>query len=101
MGVKMIWPHDRTGLSLISPDSSQNKGSREEKADREKGDIDPRGFWVLCCTNQNLGAGPLGLWVSRGADPWGGPRGESHCQQALMGPKIPQLTKTCERLRNE
>lgn len=34
--------------------------------------------------------------VSRRVDPCGGPGGESHCHQALTGPKIPQLTKTCE-----
>lgn len=108
MGVKMIWPYDRTGLSLISPDLSQNKAARRKRATERKETLTPEGFFgVLCWTNQNLGAEPLALWlgsngeVSRRVDPCGGPRGESHCRQALMAPKIPQLTKTCERLRNE
>lgn len=36
MGVKMIWPHDRTGLSLISPDLSQNKAARRKRATRKE-----------------------------------------------------------------
>lgn len=91
------------------PRLEPEQGSTEEESYRKKTDIDPRGFFfkVLCWTNPNLGAEPLELWlgsnieVSRGADPCGGPRGESHCHQALVGPKIPQLTKTCERFRNE
>lgn len=38
MGVNMIWPHDRSGLSLISPNLSQNKAARRKRVKR---DIDP------------------------------------------------------------
>lgn len=104
MGVKMIWPYDRAGLSLISLDLRQNKAPRRKRGTQRKETLTPEG---LSWTNQNPGAGLLEPWlgrigeVSRGADPCSGPRGESHCHKALMGPKIPPLTKTCERLRNE
>lgn len=44
MGVKMIWPDDRTGLSLISPDLSQNKAARRKRATDRKETLTPKGF---------------------------------------------------------
>lgn len=44
MGVKMIWPHDRTGLSLISPDLSQNKAARRKSATGKKETLTLEGF---------------------------------------------------------
>lgn len=41
MGVKMIWPHDRTGLSLISPNLSQNKAARRKRATERKETLTP------------------------------------------------------------
>lgn len=37
----MIWPHDRTGLSLISPDLNPNRATRKKRVKR---DIDLSGF---------------------------------------------------------
>lgn len=104
MGVKMIWPHDRTGLSLISPDLSQNKAARRRRATERKETLTQRIFGCFVEPIRTKGAGRMELRlasngeVSRGADPCGGLGGESHCHQALMGPKIPQLTKTCETI---
>lgn len=52
MGVKMIWQHDGTGLSLISPDLSQNKAARRKRATERKKDTDPRGFFWATMLNQ-------------------------------------------------
>lgn len=41
MGVKMIWPHDRSGLSLISPDLNQNKAARRKRATKRKETLTP------------------------------------------------------------
>lgn len=40
----MIWPHDRSGLSLISPDLSQNKAARRKRATERKETLTPEGF---------------------------------------------------------
>lgn len=62
MGVKMIWPHDRTGLSLISPDLSQNKAARRKRATERKETLTLKFFFFLLLrTNQNLGAEMLKL----------------------------------------
>lgn len=45
MGVKMIWQHDRTGLSLISLDLSQNMATRRKRATERKKDTVPIGFF--------------------------------------------------------
>ena len=44
MGVKMIWPHDKTGLSLISPDFSQDKATRRKRTTERKETLTPKGF---------------------------------------------------------
>lgn len=92
----MIWPHDRSGLSLISSNLSS------EKAGRGDG-----GFMGAALSQSDLWSGAVDARperppeVSGGADPRGGLGGESHCQPELMGSKIPQLTKTCERLGDD
>lgn len=91
------------------PSLEPEQGSKQEESHWKKRDTDPRGvFWrPLWQTNEKMEAYPLELGlgsnreVSRKADPCGGPGGESHCHRPLMGPKILQLTKTCERLRTE
>lgn len=91
------------------PRLEPEQGSKQEESHWKKRDTDPRGvFWrPLWWTNEKMGAYPLELGpgsnreVSRKADPCGGPGGESHCHWPLMGTKILQLTKTCERLRSE
>lgn len=67
MGVRMIWPHDRSGLSLISPDLSQNKAARSKRATGRKETLTPEVFWVffgsllnrseLGCRNVEIRAG--------------------------------------------
>lgn len=107
MGVKMIWQNDRIGLLLISPDLSQNKAASRKRATARKETLTPEGFFGgHYFTNEKIGAYPLeiGLGSNREVSrkgPCGGPGGESHCHQPLMGTKILQLTKPCERLRTE
>lgn len=89
----MIWPHDRSGLSLISFDLSRRGGETEVLWGASLSQSD---LWLTVDARPEQQAK-----VSGGADPCRGPGGESHCQQALMASKIPQLTKTCEQLGNE
>lgn len=57
MGVNMIWPQDRSGLSLISPDLSQNKATRRKRVKR---DIGPSGF--VGCFVEPIRTWEQGCW---------------------------------------
>lgn len=60
MGVKMIWPHDKTGLSLISPDLNHNKAARRKRGTERKEILTPERF-LGALLNQS-DPGEQGCW---------------------------------------
>lgn len=60
MGVKMIWPHDRSGLSLISPDLNQNKAARRKRATERKETLTPERFLGALLNQSEPGSRTVG-----------------------------------------
>lgn len=61
----MIWPHDRAGLSLISPDLSQNKAARRKRSTGRKETLTLEGFLGVLLNQSESGSRTVGTMTGQ------------------------------------